>query len=109
MPEPRRPGAGLGDRAPQGAQLGDGLGGGVAHARDQLDLARVELALDLAVHLAEPVHDGLGRVDLLPRLRVDEEQLLLDAERERLPLAELVRLRHPARLPTREGSDPFVQ
>jgi hypothetical protein len=48
----------------------------------------VELALDRAVDRAEPFLDRCRGVRLVSGDRVDEEQLLFDAERERLSGAE---------------------
>jgi hypothetical protein len=38
--------------------------------------------------VSDPLEDGLAGVDLATGVGVDEEQLLLDPERERLPRAE---------------------
>src|SRR6185503_17729134 len=80
--------AGRDDRAAEPAERPDRLAGAVADVRDQLDLARVQLALDGAVDRAEPVEDRPGGVRLPTGDGVDEEQLLLDADRERVPRPE---------------------
>jgi hypothetical protein len=81
--------------AAQIAQDTDRLVNGRADVRDQLNLARVHLAGDLAaLDLADSAQDMLAGVDLRAGARVDQEQLLLDTQRERLLGAE-------ARLPKR--------
>jgi hypothetical protein len=60
----------------------------------------VELALHRAAHVTDPLLDGRRRVDLRPGDRVDEEQLLLDADREGLarPESVLAQSRRPRRV-----------
>ena len=92
-----RRGAGRHDRGAQLPEHAHRLGDGPDDRRGDLHLARVQLRRRVA---GQAVRQALE--DLLPRLRraavarVDEEQLLLDAERERIPLAELV-LAHASR------------
>jgi hypothetical protein len=60
----------------------------------------VQLALDRPVDRADPLLDGRRGVDLRAGERVDEEQLLLDADRERRAGSEAVaaQIRRPRRL-----------
>src|SRR5205085_10298412 len=55
------------------------------NARDELDLARVQLPLDLSRHLAQPLKHSRRAVDLPPGNRVNQKKLLLDPNRKRLP------------------------
>ena len=75
-------------RPAQPAQGADGLAGVPAHVRDELDLAGVQLLLDATVDVAEPRHDGGRGIGLLTADGIDEEQLLLDSEREWIALPE---------------------
>lgn len=80
-------------RTAQAVQHPDRLGRVLAHVGDQLDLAGVDLDLDLAaVRQLEPVQHVIARVHEPPRVGVGQEQLLLNAERVRLALAEANRL-----------------
>jgi hypothetical protein len=45
---------------------------------DQLDLARMQLALNLTLKLDKPLEHRRRAVRLTPRDRVDQKQLLLD-------------------------------
>jgi hypothetical protein len=71
----------------------DSLRDRLADIRDQLYLAGVDLALDLAaLELAELPEHVFAGIQQLSVLGTREEQLLLDAERERLALPEADRL-----------------
>jgi hypothetical protein len=93
-PEQARPGGQHG--AAHLGQLGGGRPDAVVDARDQLNLAGVELALDRPRHLVEAVEDRAGGVDLAAVDGVDEEQLLLDPDGERVagPEPVLLAARH---------------
>jgi len=94
------------DRTAQLAQLGDGL----ADARDELDLAAVKLALDLAALELTELLEYLGAgVAQPPAARVDDEQLLLEPERERLLLTEVLPfyIHAPEALPAVASRQPF--
>ena len=82
--------AGPDHRTPQLAELSDGIGRTNMNTGDQLDLARMQLPLDLALHVPEPSKHCLRRIRLMTGHWVDEEQLLLDAERKRPPRTEMV-------------------
>ena len=84
------PRAGPQHRAPQLSELADRRADAHVDVGDQLDLAGVELTLDVAVARAQPGQHGGGGICLAAADRVDEEQFLLDAERERLSAAKLV-------------------
>jgi hypothetical protein len=86
--EPR---ARLPHRRAQLRQLADGGLDRPVDARDELDLAAVQLALDLAaLELAEPLDDLGALVAQPPVGGIDDEQLLLQPERERLSFAEVI-------------------
>ena len=87
------PGAGGEHRTAQLAELLDGLRDGRADAGDELDLAAVQLVLDVAAGQLAELLDHLGAgVDEVPVGGVDEEELLLQADRERLAVAEVMLL-----------------
>ncbi len=76
-----QPDAGREHAGAQRCERASGLAGGRADVGDQLDLRGVQLALDFAGDGPEPaLHGGRG-VDLATAERIDEEQLLLDADR----------------------------
>ena len=70
-------------------ERGDRLAGGRAHLRDELDLAGVKLLLECSRAVGGVFQHRLRGIDLRPRHRIDEEELLLDAERERAAGAEV--------------------
>ena len=77
--------------AAQLGQLGDGLVDGRADAGDELDHAAVKLAVDAAaLELADLLDDVRRGVQKPSVVGIDHEQLLLEADRERLALAEVV-------------------
>ena len=78
-PGPRRD-----DRRPQSGQRLDCLRRRRADVGDQLDLAGMKFPFSPAPPSPEAGEHGIGRVDLRARVRIDEKQLLLDAERERI-------------------------
>jgi len=82
-PRTEQTGPGLDHRAAQAIEREDGLAGAATDVRDQLDLAGVQLPLDGALDRPEPLQYGRRGVDLPSRDRIDEKQLLLDADRER--------------------------
>jgi hypothetical protein len=71
-----------------------------ADAGDQLELARVQLALHGPLHVTDALLHGGRRVDLRPGDRIDEEQLLLDPDGEGLarPEGGPAQSRRPRRL-----------
>ena len=78
----RRPG--LAQALADGAERGDRLGGVARDGRGGLDLRLVDVGLG---GVAEPRQDLARAVVQRERVRVDEQQLLLHAEGERLPAA----------------------
>jgi hypothetical protein len=68
-------------------ELPDHVAGVRADVADELDHAGVQLALDSRHSRGEPLGDGRRAVDHAAVDRIDEEQLLLGAERERRALA----------------------
>ena len=95
-----QPGARVDDGAAQAIERVDRLRRAGADVGDELELARVELALHRAAHVTDPLLDRRRRVDLRAGDRVDEEQLLLDADREGLarPEGVVAQSRRPRRL-----------
>jgi hypothetical protein len=86
-----QPGAGCEHGAAELRETCDDLACAGADVGDQLDLARVQLALDLALReRCEALLDGRGRVRLAPADGVDEEQLLLGADGVRRSRVECV-------------------
>jgi hypothetical protein len=77
------PGTRCGHRAAHGCELGDSLADVVAHTAHQLHLAGVQLQLKRPGDGGGALDDSRRGVGLPARERVDEEQLLLDADRER--------------------------
>jgi hypothetical protein len=75
-------------RAPQLSERRGRLGRRTAHRADELDLAGMQLTLDLARRLADALGDRSRGVDLGAAQPVDEEQLLLDPDGERALVAE---------------------
>jgi hypothetical protein len=75
------------DRPPQPTQLGPGLRDAVAGAGGDLADRFHELRLDVAGDpgLGQRLEQRLDRVGEVERLRVDDHQLLLDADREGSP------------------------
>jgi hypothetical protein len=81
---------GVGYRAPQLGQVGQHLVGSVADPRLQLDLFGEDLRRDASSRgPLDPLQHRLARRDQ-PSAPVDQQQLLLDSERERRRAAELV-------------------
>jgi hypothetical protein len=77
-------------RAPHRTKRSHRVPSRVVDVRDQLDLTGVQLPHDLPLDLAEPLEHRRRAVRLTPGERVDQEQLLLDPDRERLTGAEAV-------------------
>ena len=76
-----QPGAGREHGAAELCETFDDLARAVADVGDQLDLTRMQLALDLALlERREALLDGRRRIRLAPADGVDEEQLLLGAD-----------------------------
>jgi hypothetical protein len=80
---PEQAGTGAEHGLAQAAEQADRLGGVAAHVGDELDLAGMQLALNGPLHRAEALLHRLRRVHLASCQRIDQEQLLLDAQRER--------------------------
>ena len=71
----------LGDPAAQAAQLGARLARVLARLRGDLEHGLVELGLDLLLRALGVLEEVFDRVHEIPRLALDDHQLLLDAER----------------------------
>jgi hypothetical protein len=92
-----QPGAGREHGAAQLREAFDDLARAGADIGDQLDLARVQLALDLALlQQCEALLDGRRRVRLASADGIDEEQLLLGADGVRRSRVECVLDRYPS-------------
>jgi hypothetical protein len=78
--------AGCAHARPQGAERGDALAGVARDGRGELDERRVGVgvreALRACIGLAHARQDVDARVRQRPRRALDEDQLLLDADRE---------------------------
>ena len=85
QPRPR-----LENRPAQTTQLTDRLAGAAADIRDQLHLTSMELKFDRSVNRTKPFLYRSRRVRLTAAEWINEEQFLLNADRERLSRTERV-------------------
>jgi hypothetical protein len=85
QPRPRRE-----NRPAQTAQRTDRLASAATDAGDQLNPASMQLAFNRSVNRAKPLPRRRRRVHLMAAYRINQEQLLLNADPERLSRAERV-------------------
>lgn len=75
---------------PEPAERTDRLASAATDVGDQLNQTSMQLALDRSVNRAKPLLYRRRRVRLMAAHRINQEQLLLNADRERLSRAERV-------------------
>ena len=89
-PRSQQPRPRLQNRPAQTAERTDRLASAATDVGDQLNQASMQLALDRSVNRAKPLLYRRRRVRLMAAHRINQEQLLLNADRERLSRAERV-------------------